>query len=201
MIFYGTKGSHLKTIRSKAIKCDNCNEIAPHNVSIFGKYGYLYWIPVFPMGKKAFSECNNCKVTSDFKGMNEQLRHASADVKRDTKTPIWYWSGLGVIAILIAVLYYFSLQHDEDVQTYLIEPAVGDIIEFKNTDTNYYSTLKITSITKDSIFVIQNNYETDKMSGVSKIDKASNYTTAPFGIGREDYPKMFEEGILYDINR
>lgn len=201
MIFYGTKGSHLQSKKTNGIKCDNCNEITPHTISVYGKYGYLYWIPVFPMGKKVFSECTNCNATNDFKGMNEKLRHVTADFKRNTKTPIWYWSGLGVIAILITVIYYFSLQHDEDVKNYINEPAAGDVIEFRNTDTNYYSTLRIESVTKDSIFVIQNNYETDKKSGVSKIDKAKNYDTAPFGIGKNQLKEMFDKGVFYDINR
>ncbi|MCH3884741.1 hypothetical protein [Tenacibaculum aquimarinum] len=54
MIFYGTKGSHLNSERKGGIKCDNCNEITNHNISVYGKYGYLYWIPVFPMGKKKY---------------------------------------------------------------------------------------------------------------------------------------------------
>ena len=77
----------------------------------------------------------------------------------------------------------------------------GDVIIFKNKNTNYYSTLKISSVTKDSIFVIQNNYETDKKSGISDIDKSKNYTTEPFGLGRNEIQEMFDKNIFYDINR
>lgn len=201
MIFYGSKGSHLNTQKTKAIKCDNCKEITPHTISIYGRYGYLYWIPVFPISKKAFSECTNCKATLEHKEMNDELMRVSTEIKKNTKTPIWYWSGLAIIAVLISIGYYYSVEHDKDVANYIQEPVSGDIIRFKNIDTNYYSTLKITSVTKDSIFVIQNNYETDKKSGVSKIDKEKNYTTAPFGISRENIQKMFDEKIFYDIKR
>jgi len=41
------------------------------------------------MSKKVYSECNNCKATNEFSGMNEKLRRASIDIKKETKTPIW----------------------------------------------------------------------------------------------------------------
>ena len=201
MIFYGTKGSHLNNERKGGIKCDNCNEITNHNISVYGKYGYLYWIPVFPMGKKVFSECSNCKVTNDFKQMNEKLKDASADVKRNTKTPIWYWSGLGIIALLISYGAYSSSKHKEDMLTYIEKPAVGDIIEYRVNKTGYYSTLKIKSVTQDSIFVIQNDYETDKKSGISSINKVKNYTATPYSIGKNEIKKLFNDGIFFDINR
>lgn len=201
MIFYGTQGSQINSERTKGIKCDNCNEIVPHNISVYGQYGYLYWIPVFPTTKKVFSECSNCNVTQDFKGMNEQLRRTSAEIKRNTKTPIWYWSGLGIIAILISIGYYFSLEHDKDVINYIKNPVAGDVIEYKVQETGYYSTLKIESVTKGSIFVIQNNYETDKMSGVSDINKSKNYSTPAYGVGRNQIQALFDDDIFYDINR
>tara|TARA_B110000091_G_scaffold207270_1_gene245245 strand:- start:1040 stop:1501 length:462 start_codon:yes stop_codon:yes gene_type:complete len=153
------------------------------------------------MNKKAFSECTNCNVTQDFKDMNEQLRRVSADIKRDTKTPIWYWSGLGIIALIISISYYFRVQHDEDVKNYIKEPLVGDVIEFKNLETRYFSILKIESVTKDSIFVIQNNYETDKKGDISEINISKNYTTEAFAFGRNEIQKMFDDEIFYDINR
>ena len=105
MIFYGTKGSHIHSERKSGIKCDNCNEITSHNISIYGKYAYLYWIPVFPLSKKMFSECTNCNATNDFKKMNEKLRFVAADVKRNSKTPLWYWAGSGIIIILIILIF------------------------------------------------------------------------------------------------
>ncbi|QWX85461.1 zinc-ribbon domain-containing protein [Cellulophaga sp. HaHaR_3_176] len=201
MIFYGTKGSHLFSERKNGIKCDNCNEITAHNISVYGKYAYIYWIPFFPMSKKAFSECTNCSATLDVNGMNGKLKSAATEVKNNTKTPIWYWSGLAIIAVLISLGVYSSLQHDKDVAVYINQPAVGDVIEFKSSENGYYSTLKISAVTSDSIFVIQNDYETDKKTGVSDIDKASNYTTEPYSLGKNQIQGLFDEKVFYDINR
>lgn len=201
MIFYGTNGSKIHHDRKPGIKCDNCNEITSHDISVYGQYGYIYWIPLFPSGKKVFSECTNCKITQDFKGMNEKLRFAAKDVKRNAKTPIWYWSGLGVIAILIAILYYSSLQHDKDVISYIKNPKAGDVIEYVVSESGHFSTLRIESITNDSIFVIQNDYEIDRKSDVSDIDVNENYTTETYSIGKDQIQYLFGENIFYDMNR
>ena len=201
MIFYGTKGSLIRSEKKGGIMCNNCNETTTHNISVYGKYGYLYWIPVFPMSKKVFSECTNCNVTYDFNGMNEKLRFVSTDIKRNSKTPIWYWSGLAIITILIAIGVSVSKQHDVDVVNYIKDPKIGDVIEFKVNESGYYSTLKIKTITNDSIFVIQNNYETDKKSGISDIDKEKNYNTETYGIGKNQLQSLFDEKVFYDINR
>lgn len=201
MIFYGTKGSHLHSERKSGLKCDHCNETTAHNISVYGKYAYIYWIPIFPMAKKTFSECTNCNITLEKNGMNDKLKDAATAVNKIAKTPIWYWSGLAIILALISFGIFSSMQHKEDLQSYIDEPAVGDIIEFKNSDTGFYSTLKISSISNDSIFVIQNDYETDKKSGVSNIDKTSNYTAPPYSLGKNEIRKLFDEKVFYDINR
>lgn len=199
MIFYGTKGSHLHSERKSSIKCDNCNEITNHNISVYGKYGYLYWIPVFPMSKKVFSECTNCNYTQDFNGMNEKLRNASADVKRNTKTPIWYWSGLGIIGVIFVFGIFSAVQHDKDVVDYIASPLKGDVIDYKPTE--YYSTLKIANVTKDSIFLIPNDYEIERKSKLYKIDKSKNYTAEPYAVSKEEFKKLFKEKVFLDIDR
>ena len=49
--------------------------------------------------------------------------------------------------------------------------------------------------------MIQNNYETDKKSGISDIDKDKNYTTEPYSLGTNEIQTLFDEDIFYDINR
>ena len=53
---------------------------------------------------------------------------------------------------------------------FVANPVVGDVYKYK-TEKQNYSTLKVTSVTADSVFVSPNEYETDKMSGIYKIDK------------------------------
>jgi hypothetical protein len=201
MIFYGTSGSLIHTEQTPSVKCNSCEKQSQHTVSVFGKYAYLYWIPIFPVGKKGVSECNHCKVTLEKKDMSEQLKLAYGNIKTNVKSPLKHWSGLAVILALISYGVYASNQHDKDVVSYIENPAIGDVIEYRAEETGYYSTIKIVNVSNDSIFAIPNNYETDKKSGISDIDKEVNYTSEPYGIGKDQIQSLFDDDIFYDINR
>ncbi len=199
MIFYGTKGAHLKSEKISGAKCTHCGEQTSHTVSIFGRYAYLYWIPVFPLTKKGVAECNNCKATVEPKEMSEQLRLKFDNVMRNTKTPITYWVGSLILIAIILFAFYSIKQHEKDAINYIANPQKGDVIEYKPSE--FYSTLRIENITADSIFVIQNNYEIERQSKLYKIDKDKNYTTEPFSISKKEFQKMFDDKTFLDIDR
>ena len=199
MIFYGSKSTHLHSEQASGIKCDHCNQQTQHTFSIYGKYAYIYWIPIFPLGQKGVSECNHCKATLAPKEMNDQLKFAYQNTKANAKTPIWYWSGAAIIALFIIYGVFSSQQHKNDVANYINEPLAGDVIEFK--DDNYYSTVKISTITPDSIFLIDNDFQIDKQGKTNKIDKEKNYTTDPYSISTDRFKELFEEKIFLDIKR
>jgi hypothetical protein len=199
MIFYGSKGVHLHSEQAGGIKCSNCEQHSTHTISIFGKYAHVYWIPFFSIGKKGVSECNHCKITLEPKEMSEPLRLAYKNAKGNAKSPIWHWSGIGVIAAIIGLVAFNSSQHEKDVIVYINNPQLGDVYEYKPND--FYSLLKVTSVSQDSVFVIANNYEMEMQSSLYKIDKESNYTTEPYGISKERIKELFESKEILDVDR
>lgn len=200
MIIYGSKGTHLKTERVNNIRCDYCQQQTPHNISVFGRYAYLYWIPFFPMGKKAISECTHCKVTLEKNNMNQQLQTAHDTVKGKTKTPFWYWAGLIILATFIVPSIFSYSQHKKDVQKYIAQPKTNDIIEYKSSASNY-STLKITNVTADSVYIIANSMEISKRSKLYKIDKESNYNAERFALSLPEYKEAFSSKRFLDVDR
>ena len=199
MIFYGSKGVHLKSEKVSGLKCDYCEQQGPHTISVFGRYAYVYWIPIFPMGKKGVSECDNCKRTLEPKEMNDGLKMAYKNVKSNTKTPITHWVGSGLIALLIALIIYSANQHKKDVLVYIQDPKVGDIYEYKPTD--YYSLLKVTEVTSDSIFLLSNKYEMERQSALYKINKDANFEGVPFSIAKSELTELYESKKILDIDR
>lgn len=199
MIFYGTKGVHLKSERISGVKCNHCEQQTSHTISIYGKYFYVYWIPIFPLSKKGFSECDHCKVTLEPKQMSEQLRLKYDNIKRETKTPITHWAGLAIIALIIAYAFYASSKHDKDVVTFIENPQKGDVVEYKPND--YYSTLKVASVTNDSVFLLRNKYEIQRQSKLYKIDKTKNYSESPYGVSRTEYKELFNKKEFLDVDR
>lgn len=206
MIFFGTKASHLRSENVNGIKCNHCKEQRTHTISIFGKYFYLYWIPIFPLNKTGVSECNHCKVTHEPKQMSEQLKLSYENIKRDTKTPIKHWIGailiISFLAFIIIVGGNASKQHAKELPELINSPKIGDVIDYK-IGYKSYSTLKITRVSNDSIFVVQNIMEISKQRKLYKIDKEENYDDRKYsyGISHSEYENSFKTKKFLDVDR
>ncbi len=199
MIFFGSRGTNLHNEQVSGIKCSHCEQTTTHTISIYGRYFHVWWIPTFPIGKKGFSECNNCKRTLESKEMNESLKLAYQNVNSNTKSPIWYWSGIGIVGVLIGLISFMAGRHDKDAITYINAPKTGDTYEYKPNES--YSLLKVASVSQDSVFVISNDYEIGRQSKLYKIDKPENYTTEPYGISKDELKNLFESKDILDVDR
>ncbi|QXP60004.1 hypothetical protein [Olleya sp. HaHaR_3_96] len=201
MIFYGSKATKLKDGTLNNIKCPNCEDGRTMHYAIFGKYAYLYWIPMFPIGKENILECASCKKTYKLKTLPNQVREKFNLEKADVKYPIWYFSGLAVLAVIIAFLMYSGKQNAENEKRYIEDPAVGDVYALETPQKGYYSTMKINKVTADSIFVIYNDVSIDKKSKTYKLDKPENYTTEFDGYSKAEIKSLFAKKTIYDVDR
>ena len=111
MIFYGSKASNLGVQQLNA-HCDTCNMKTRQNTATFGKYAHVYWIPLFPIGKKSVSECQTCYKTIPDAQFSPDLKSAYSLNK--PKTPITHWSGGIIIALLISYFTYSSATREID---------------------------------------------------------------------------------------
>lgn len=200
MVVYGSKAVHVKTEQLKMISCPNCETQGSLTVSVFSRHAHIFWIPIFPFGKTGASECSNCKQVLKPKEMPERVRQEYNRIKGESKTPIWQFSGLVLIATLIIWLVNAGKEDKRNELVFISNPLVGDVYEYK-TEGNNYSTLKVTQINGDSVYVSPNDYEITKKRGMYKIDKDENYPDYSYGIAKSELQKMYDEGDIYDINR
>jgi hypothetical protein len=201
MIFYGTRSSNIQNGQLKNIKCPNCENETSMTYSIFGKYAHVYWIPFFPIGKVTVTECNSCKKTFELKELPENIitKFQREQEKNSAKTPIWFFSGLIIIAIIAVAGYFLSQQTKAKELEFIDQPQVGDIYQYK-TETSNYSTMKIDSVLKDSIYFFVNEMEITKRSGISEIDKDENYKEL-YGFSKSKIKEMYTNEEIYEINR
>lgn len=201
MIFYGTRASNLKNGKISRVTCPNCEQETSMTYSVFGKYAHIYWIPFFPYSKVTITECDQCKRTFEAKelpdNIKEKLRVESD--RNPAKTPIWQFSGLIIITALIGIGIYSSKQQKSDEISYLDKPEVNDLYEYKTT-SGYYSTMKVSKVTSDSVYFLLNDMETNKKSGINDIDKATNYNDTD-SYSKEELKQFYKEGVIYEINR
>ena len=132
--------------------------------------------------------------------MSSSFASAFNQLKASTKVPKWQFSGLGVIAILIAFMSFVSMESNKKELIYIADPQKGDVYEYKS-NKGFYSTLKVAEVNRDSVFVLENDFETDKMTGIYKIDKSENYGLISYAISRSELQKMYDEKVIYDVNR
>lgn len=201
MVFYGTNASRLKDGRLVNVTCPNCNEQTSMNYSVFGKYAYIYWIPIFPLGKTNVLECNNCKRTYKLKDLPEQIKH-KFELEKHKGIPLKHFSGLAIIAIAIAYFSYSNIKNKELEAEYIKDPQIGDILRTEGSKSNWYTTAKVTSITTDSIYLVFNDYEVDKKSGIGDIDKDANYDSEFIeGYSLEQVQNLYADEVIYQIDR
>ncbi|MEN8121221.1 MAG: hypothetical protein ABFS35_12775 [Bacteroidota bacterium] len=200
MIVYGWKAAHIKSAQSRTATCPSCGTKGSLIFSVFSKHAHIFWIPLFPIGKTGAAQCQHCNYAMKANEMPDEIKREYNSLKSEKRAPIWQFSGLALIALLIAWGSISKAEEKKTEQDYISNPLSGDIYEFK-TDSKNYSTLKVIEITKDSIIVSYNEYETTKMSGISEIDIEANYTDDLYVFSRTQIEDMYKEGTIYDVNR
>lgn len=201
IFYYGTKSTNLKNGQVINVDCPNCNTNVSMIYSVFGKYAHLYLIPLFPIKKLTFSECNSCKKTFEQKELPSQIQQKleREKEKNHIKTPIWMFSGLFIIAAIAGLIYYESYQTDIDTGTYIKSPKVGDLY-LLNTENHHYTTMKVDQVLKDSVTVFINEMEIDLESDIDKID-LDKYYINKYNFSKKDLLKLYDKKEIYEVRR
>jgi len=201
MIVYGYRSTHLKSGHLPSVKCPNCETQNQITTSVYGRHVHIFWIPLFPVGKTAVFECQHCHKGFKKKELHDDGKLAYKNFKTTVKTPIWKYSGLVIIAVLIAFGFYTNKQDEAKVAAFAEQPAMFDVYTFR-TENNYYSTFKVLKVFNDSIYVSYNTMETNKRSRVSDIDIPKNYQDSLYYVLTTQHIKTLQEsGDLVDIDR
>ena len=200
MIIFGSNSSHLKSEHLQEIACPHCQTTDSIDISVFGKYAHVFWIPFFPMGKAGASHCQHCKQTLKEKEMPENFKAAFKSFKSQLKTPVWHFSGLVIVILFIGWSVYAGNQNKKENQVFINQPQVGDVYEYK-TDTDYYSLMKVTAVEGQNIIFVANDYEVARESKLGRIDKPENYSSDEYEISHADLVELYSTGQIVDVNR
>jgi len=197
---FGIHSSKIGSYIIQDAKCGHCHNLSPHRISVFGKYFNLGIVPMFPTGKKVFAECGNCLKTSKKSDFSPSLLLAQKTSKaKSTKPPVWHFTGLILVALFVV---YAGIQgnfKDKRELGYINDPNVGDIYYYKVEGD--YSSFKIIQMQSDSILVVNNDFMTDKWSGLSDLDKEENYSDYKFSYSKKGLMSMYENGEITSIHR
>lgn len=107
MIIFGSRANRIGSVQLPGTHCDYCHTQQAQEITQFGQYFHIFWIPFFPIGRKTFAECTHCKRTIGKREFTPELRNALNDHKSSIKRPVWHWAGLILVAFL--VLFFYAL--------------------------------------------------------------------------------------------
>ncbi|GGG46045.1 hypothetical protein GCM10011414_14560 [Croceivirga lutea] len=200
MIIYGTRSTHLDSKPLPTAVCPHCTTKGQLTASVFSRHVHVFWIPLFPAGRTGVFECQHCHKGFKKKELGEDGKREYKNFNGNVRTPIWKYSGLAIIALLIAFGIYSSSQNNAKVAEMVTKPAMYDIYTFK-TATNYYSTFKVANVFKDSMYVNYNDYEVERQSGIYKIDKKENYSDLIYVLTTAEIADMYKNGRIKNIKR
>ena len=199
MIIYGSGSAHLNTVMSENTTCPSCEKKGTVALSVYSRHAHIFWIPLFPIGKKGGGKCQHCGYQMEKKEMPEDIQREYYNLKKSGNPRIWQFAGLGIIAVIIVASLIAGMQDSKQEAEYLAEPMQNDVYRYK-TETENYSSMRVAAFTGDSIYIYLNDYETNKRSRVSEIDKTTNYTEM-YAFSLQEIQEMYDEGTIYDISR
>lgn len=199
-LIYGAGKAHLNSVEPKGAICPNCNSESTTVLSVYRRHGHVFWIPLFPMGKTGGSICKNCNHEMKPKQMDEGLRNEYDYLKKESKGPIWQFAGLAILVVGIAAMYYLGQLSDQKEKDQVANPQIGDVYVVSMPGEGY-STLKVKSLSNDSVFVMENMMGINKLRGISEIDKQENYFDYTYGISRSTLIEMKESREIKSVRR
>ena len=198
MIVYGSRNKELLK-EHLSDKCPNCGTQNSIDLQVFQKYAHVFWIPFFPMGKTGISQCDHCKQVLKLKEMPSSLTTAYENMKAQTKTPIWTFAGLGLVAVLITIGVISDQRKGEKNAQLILTPKAGDIFEVK-TEDNQFTLYKVYQVEGDSVFIQTSNYEVNKVTGLANLKK-KDYSSETYGFSKSELKEMLSKGEILDIDR
>jgi len=200
MIIFGSRAKLLEGGKMVGGACPSCHKSNSLVCSVISKYAHLFWIPLFPMGKKGVVECKHCKLVEEEKDLPDELKEQCKLAKSEFSTPLWQFTGLAILVVFFTIGGIGSSMDNKKDLEYVANPAVGDVYRYKDKDGTY-STWKVAGITQETVAVLDNIYGISTMSGISEIDIADNYVDLGVEIMRVNLPEMYESGMIYEIDR
>lgn len=201
MIFFGAKKREIAK-ETVIDRCPNCRSQTGIGIHVFQTYGHICWLPIFPTNKTVESVCTNCQEVLEFDEMPNSFKIASSNLKAQSRTPLWTFSGWAVAALIAVAYFYMEKERASNTAKYILMPKSGDIYEVK-TEGAKYTLYKIDEVAGDSVFVRYNNYETDDESGIDALKSKGDtaYELEVAGYLKPELRRMYDNGEILNISR
>lgn len=121
-------------------------------------------------------------------------------VSSESRPKLWQFSGLALIAIFIVYGSIAASQDEKLEREYLATPIAGDVYHYETEEGNF-STLRISEIIGDTIWIQPNDYEVNKRTGMYQLEGDENYSNFLFPFVQAELDSMYASGSVFNIVR
>ena len=107
--FFGIRSTDVLSVILKNLKCIHCGQVdtvAAHYVS---RHFHVFWIPIFPIGKRAVTTCGHCKQSLTKREMPPEYRTVVEQYEGQARPRIWQFAGLIIFGLIFIVPFIISL--------------------------------------------------------------------------------------------
>ena len=200
MLVYGTNSSNMGATQVEEATCFGCNTKGSLVFTVSSKYVHIFWIPIFPYRKYGYSQCLHCHEIVDVKHMSLDHKKIYSNLYSDVRKPSWPSVGVGIILRVALGVIISNEEDNKNELSYIAHPLIGDIYEFE-IEEGSYSTMRVSIVDTDSVYVNFNEYETNMKTGIDEVHDDGYYNEMLFGISRIDLQEMYDEEDIFNILR
>ena len=200
LLILGTKSTEIKRGNFSGTICPKCREVANFDYFVNTNYTFITLIPLFPVGKEAVVVCNNCNEIIDINDLDDTVVEKLAAENNNLKNPIWTYFGSFLLALAIAYGIYYYFQSNNETEKYVQNPTVNDVYAIKDAKGFYY-TFRIDSISNDSIYATESDYQVELPYEVDEINIPENYTNNKISYSKKELENLYKEDKISSIIR
>jgi hypothetical protein len=206
MIIFGTKVKSIKKGMLKNVLCQYCDKENEMEYDFQQKYFHFYYLPFFPLKKKLSVCCENCYSVFEGKHINQaiQVKLNRVTERYPVKTPIWTFSGIILLTLLVTWAIWQSNRHGVDEANFIKNPKKGDIYFVEHSPKEYttiYSTWRVDKVDDQNVYFTYNDTSVTKYTKVFSILSDYRYTTKKGILSRQKIEELFKKDSIISITR
>lgn len=199
MIVYGSRGKQLAH-QSLTTPCPNCATSNSTEMYVFQRYAHVFWIPFFPLNKLGVSQCNNCKQALRSRGLPPALKSEYETLKAQTKTPLWMFTGVALLAVLIVSIVIDETKKSAATAEYIKHVQPNDLLETKVEEG--YTYLKVIAVKGDAVYVKGNKEAVSLESGLHPLGTGErSFSDEVFSIAQQNLLAQYKEKKILNVVR
>lgn len=159
MIYFGTNAKSRESLKLAGLDCPNCGHQSLYT-TLYHKYLHIWFIPFFPLGKIAEVKCTACYRMWEEPEMNGVMTGSVEEVKQETATPKYLFSGLYLAGIVLIAVMYSGWKSDKDTAEYITDPHRQDLYVMRSElDAEYPNIImKVMNVNGDSVEMMMGRY-------------------------------------------